>query len=196
MCGRVHSVTTLKYLHTLERYHCVSYCQTGVTCSVKYRALTDVSTAWVKKLLPSVLLVPVGLGVAVQSREHNRQNLCCVVADQAHDVLVVPVVQSSLCHLQKTKHLSQAYITDSQHHSTWITHLTRVMSVTWKCGLDTHLASCLKRGSCTLTNSEGSMTSRISSSSLRNITSLGLWVFGQYFSRAITTCGGDEERWW
>lgn len=45
----------------------------------------------------------------------------------------------------------------------------------------------------TLTNSDGSITSRISSSSLRNITSLGLWVFGQYFNKAITVCtqGGD-----
>ena len=49
-----------------------------------------------------LLLVPVGFRVAVQSREHNGQNLCCVVADQTHDVLVVPVVQSSLCHLQET----------------------------------------------------------------------------------------------
>ncbi len=58
---------------------------------------------------------------------------------------------------------------------------------TWKWGLDTHLASCLKSGSITLTNSDGSMTSRISSSSFRNITSFGLCVFGQYFRRAITT---------
>lgn len=60
-------------------------------------------------------------------------------------------------------------------------------TLTWKCGLDTHLASCLNKGSMTLTNSEGSMTSKISSSSLRNITSFGLWVFGQYLRRAITT---------
>ena len=59
---------------------------------------------------------------------------------------------------------------------------------TWKWGLETHLASCLNSGSMTLTNSEGSMTSRISSSSLRNITSLGLWVLGQYLSRAVTAC--------
>ena len=41
---------------------------------------------------------------------------------------------------------------------------------TWKWGLETHLASCLKRGAITLWNSAGSITSRISSNSLRNIT--------------------------
>lgn len=44
-------------------------------------------------------LVPVGLGITVQRREHDGQDLGGVVADQAHDVLIVPVVQSSLCHL-------------------------------------------------------------------------------------------------
>lgn len=41
---------------------------------------------------------------------------------------------------------------------------------TWKWGLETHLEICLNRGSCTLTNCVGSITSRISSSSPRNIT--------------------------
>lgn len=41
-----------------------------------------------------------GLGVAVQGRKHDGQDLCCIVADQAHDVLVVPVIQRSLCHLE------------------------------------------------------------------------------------------------
>lgn len=43
-------------------------------------------------------------------------------------------------------------------------------SLTWKCGLETHLEICLKSGSWILTNCVGSMTSRISSSSPRNIT--------------------------
>ena len=58
---------------------------------------------------------------------------------------------------------------------------------TWKWGLETHLASCRKRGSMIFTNSDGSMTSRISSNSFRNMTSFGLWVFGQYLRSAITT---------
>ena len=41
---------------------------------------------------------------------------------------------------------------------------------TWKCGLETHLAICLKSGSMIFWNCEGSMTSRISSISPRNIT--------------------------
>lgn len=41
---------------------------------------------------------------------------------------------------------------------------------TWKWGLDTQRATCLKRGSWIFTNWEGSMTSRISSISPRNIT--------------------------
>lgn len=44
-------------------------------------------------------LVPVGLGITVQRWKHDGQDLGGVVADQAHDVLIVPVVQSSLCHL-------------------------------------------------------------------------------------------------
>lgn len=49
------------------------------------------------------LLVPVGLGVAVQGWEHDGQNLGCVVTDQTHDVLIIPVVQRSLRHLQRSK---------------------------------------------------------------------------------------------
>ena len=63
---------------------------------------------------------------------------------------------------------------------------------TWKWGLETHLASCRKRGSMIFTNSDGSMTSRISSNSFRNMTSFGLWVFGQYLRSAITTCRRDN----
>lgn len=47
-------------------------------------------------------LVPVGLGVAVEGWEHDGQYLGGVVTDQAHDVLIVPVVQSSFCHLTNT----------------------------------------------------------------------------------------------
>ena len=47
----------------------------------------------------------------------------------------------------------------------------------------------------TFTNSTGSITSRISSSSLRNITSLVLYTFGQYLSSPNTTWeGGRGER--
>lgn len=50
------------------------------------------------------------------------------------------------------------------------------------------MASWRKSGSITLLNSEGSMTSRISSSSFRNITSLGLWVLGQNLRSPTITC--------
>lgn len=46
-------------------------------------------------------LIPVGLGVAVEGREHDGQDLGGVVTDQTHDVLIVPVVKSSFCHLTK-----------------------------------------------------------------------------------------------
>lgn len=38
------------------------------------------------------LLVPMGLGVAVQGREHDGQDLGGIVADEAHDVLIIPVI--------------------------------------------------------------------------------------------------------
>lgn len=46
------------------------------------------------------LLVPVTLGVLVERWKHDRENFGCVIADQAHDIFVVPIVQCSLCHLQ------------------------------------------------------------------------------------------------
>lgn len=67
-------------------------------------------------------------------------------------------------------------------------------SLTWKWGLETHLASWRKSGSITLLNSEGSMTSRISSSSFRNMTSLGLWVLGQNLRSPTITC--EKRRTW
>lgn len=45
-----------------------------------------------------------------------------------------------------------------------------ISSSTWKCGLETHFASCLNKGSMIFRNSVGSITSKISSSSLKNIT--------------------------
>ena len=50
-----------------------------------------------------VILVPVALGVLVESREHDGEDLGGVVTDQTHDVLVVPVVQRPLCHLEHPK---------------------------------------------------------------------------------------------
>ncbi len=50
---------------------------------------------------------------------------------------------------------------------------------TWKWGLETHFAICLKSGSCILTNCAGSMTSRISSISPRNITLN--WILVNWF---------------
>uniref|UniRef100_A0A182IZZ8 Uncharacterized protein n=1 Tax=Anopheles atroparvus TaxID=41427 RepID=A0A182IZZ8_ANOAO len=66
-------------------------------------------------------------------------------------------------------------------------------SATWKCGLETHLAIWRKSGSITFWNSAGSITSRISSSSFRNITSFGLCVFGQNFSKHLMTGCGKRE---
>ena len=51
-----------------------------------------------------VLLVPVALGVLVEGRKHDGEDLGSVVTDQTHDVLVVPVIQSSLCHLHTHTH--------------------------------------------------------------------------------------------
>lgn len=58
---------------------------------------------------------------------------------------------------------------------------------TWKWGLLTHFDNCLNKWSLTLANSAGSMTSKISSSSFRNITSFGLCTLGQYFSNPFIT---------
>lgn len=59
---------------------------------------------------------------------------------------------------------------------------------TWKWGLATDFASWLKRGSWTFANSLGSITSKISSISFKNMTSLVLLVLGQYRNKPRTTC--------
>ena len=45
-------------------------------------------------------LVPVLLGDPIESRKHDRQDNGRVLLYQTHDVLVVPVIQSPLSHLQ------------------------------------------------------------------------------------------------
>lgn len=47
-------------------------------------------------------LIPVGFGIAVEGWEHDWEDFGSIVTDQAHDVLVVPVVKSSLRYLHDT----------------------------------------------------------------------------------------------
>lgn len=49
------------------------------------------------------LLVPVTLGVLVECWKHDREDFGCIIADQAHDIFIVPIVQCSLCHLQRER---------------------------------------------------------------------------------------------
>ena len=63
----------------------------------------------------------------------------------------------------------------------------QVVPPTWKCGLETHRAMHLKRGSMIFWNWAGSMTSRISSTSPKNITSFWLQVLGHSFSKPFIT---------
>ena len=58
---------------------------------------------------------------------------------------------------------------------------------TWKWRLDTHREIWVNSCTCILINSCGSITSKISSISFKNITSLGLLVFGQNLNRPRTT---------
>lgn len=51
---------------------------------------------------PRPLLVPVALGVPVECREHDGEDSGSIVTYQAHDVLIVPVIESTLCHLVGT----------------------------------------------------------------------------------------------
>ncbi len=44
--------------------------------------------------------VPVFFGDPVQTCEHYRKNHIRVLLNQTHDVLIIPVVQSSLSHLE------------------------------------------------------------------------------------------------
>lgn len=49
----------------------------------------------------SGLLVPVAFGVPIERRKHDREDTGSVVTDEAHDVLIVPVVEGALCHLSR-----------------------------------------------------------------------------------------------
>ena len=84
-------------------------------------------------------------------------------AHEVDDILVVPVVQSSLSDL---------------HPHQQFPYQTRFL-LTWKCWLLMHLASCTNIGCMIFENSFVSMTSSISSTSFRNMTSFGELTFGQ-----------------
>jgi hypothetical protein len=113
--------------------------------------------------------VPMTLRVLVQWRKHDRKDHFHVVADKIAEVLIIPEVERSLRNLngQSEKLVGE--------------------ELTWKCGLATDLASCLNRGSCTFANSFGSITSKMSSTSFRYMTSLVLLTLGQYRNRPRTT---------
>ncbi|TNN59376.1 hypothetical protein EYF80_030391 [Liparis tanakae] len=102
--------------------------------------------------------VPVLFGDPVEAGEHDGQDDAGVLLDQTHDVLVVPVVQRSLRHLERAQTREPQGKQQQQQQQQQ------------RCGLETHLEICLKSGSWIFTNCVGSMTSRISSSSPRNIT--------------------------
>ena len=117
---------------------------------------------------PRALLVPVAFGVPIECRNHDGEDAGSIVADEAHDVLIVPVVEGALRHLARRVELSGHSL---QFSTPALPNLgTSESALTWKWGLETQRATCLKRGSWIFTNWEGSMTSRISSISPRNIT--------------------------
>ena len=47
----------------------------------------------------AILLVPVGFAVCIKGPEHDGQQGATVIADQTQHILVVPIIQSPLCHL-------------------------------------------------------------------------------------------------
>lgn len=49
-------------------------------------------------------LVPVIVGVLVEGWQDDVEKGLAVVAHQAHDVVVAPVVEGPLCHLEPTQH--------------------------------------------------------------------------------------------
>jgi hypothetical protein len=109
------------------------------------------------------------LRVLVKRCEHDWKNHVNIVTDEIAEVFVVPEIEGALGNLRGQDVHWQADI-----------H-------TWKCGLATDFESWLNSGSCTFANSDGSMTSKISSTSFRNMTSLVLLTLGQYRSSPRTT---------
>lgn len=65
-------------------------------------------------------------------------------------------------------------------------------SATWKCWLLIHRANCVKRATWIFWNSFGSVTSRISSTSFRNMTSFGELTLGQYLRSPIMTSSASK----
>lgn len=113
----------------------------------------------------------------VECREHNRHYLRTGLFDHRQNVFVVPEVEGSFGYLNRGAFFSAIAKTEQ----------------TWKWGLETHFASCLKSGSMIFLNCSGSMMSRISSTSPKNMTSLELHVLGQNFKSASKTCGVKVE---
>ena len=94
-----------------------------------------------------------------------------MLAHEIDDVLVVPVIQCPLGNLCVS---DQSIESDRARP-------------TWKCWLLIQRDNCVNRGVTILWNSVASMTSRISSTSFKNMTSFGELTFGQYRSKPSKT---------
>ena len=161
--------------------------------------------------------IPVFLAHFIQRWKHDRKNRTAVVLDQVEDVFVVPVIQRPFRNLktntpsrrwkgmenssavgkgrnilrdfttavEKGRNILQAFMISCGS----MIGLRELMLMirTWKWGLATQRAIWRKRISCTFTNCTGSITSRISSISPRNMTSFCDDVLGQYLSIPLMT---------
>ena len=72
-------------------------------------------------------LVPMRLAVLIQRGKHDGQDDGGVVADQGHDVLVVPVVQGALGHLKVRAGDALGQLVEERHHHLlklcWLNHI-------------------------------------------------------------------------
>lgn len=121
---------------------------------------------YVKTEINNHLLIPVFFGNFIQTGKHDGQDLIDVLLNQTENVFVIPEVQCSLCNLKRHEKPQ-----NPQGKGCHKVRLSQTGAVgTWKWELETHLDICLKSGSSIFLNCVGSMTSKISSISPKNIT--------------------------
>lgn len=107
------------------------------------------------------LLVPVVFWMSVQGRKHDGHNDCSIVTHQAHHILIIPVIQSTLSNLSKNLEINYLL----KHHQVkstlnkWsFTAKLNMGSATWTTcnknfatlqGSDTQLSQVILQGSLT-----------------------------------------------
>ncbi len=116
-----------------------------IRLNVKSGCENSRSEVWLTSV---TVLVPVALGVLVESGKHDGEDLGGIVTDQAHDVLIVPVIQCSFSNLEHiiyswsqklvSYHIVQIFRQNKKNVHIFILFKRFFLSSVWKDGSQNH----------------------------------------------------------